>query len=82
MVDPDRNLHPDTPDSIETIVFSDTYRGGIRVALTETESSSGVFEGAVIFDVLHSEGNRLQVSEGDIVTAAYGRRDAPATGRR
>ena len=71
VVDPDRNLHPDTPDSIETIVFSDTYRGGIRVALTETESSSGVFEGAVIFDVLHSEGNRLQVSEGDIVTAAY-----------
>ena len=71
VVDPDRNLHPDTPDSIETIVFSDTYRGGIRVALTETESSSGVFEGEVIFDVLHSEGNRLQVSEGDIVTAAY-----------
>ena len=71
VVDPDRNLHPDTPDSIETIVFSDTYRGGIRVALTETEPSSGVFEGDVIFDVLHSEGNRLQVSEGDIVTAAY-----------
>ena len=71
VIDPDRNLHPDTPDSIETIVFSDTYRGGIRVALTETEPASGIFEGAVIFDVLHSEGNRLQVSEGDIVTAAY-----------
>ena len=71
VVDIDRNLHPDTPDSIETIVFSDTYRGGIRVALTETEPASGVFEGEVIFDVLHSEGNRLQVSEGDIVTAAY-----------
>ena len=71
VVDPDRNLHPDTPDSIETIVFSDTYRGGIRVALTETEPASGVFEGDVIFDILHSEGNRLQVSEGDIVTAAY-----------
>ena len=71
VIDPDRNLHPDTPDSIETIVFSDTYRGGIRVALTETEPASGIFEGEVIFDVLHSEGNRLQVSEGDIVTAAY-----------
>ena len=77
VVDIDRNLHPDTPDSIETIVFSDTYRGGIRVALTETEPNSGVFEGEVIFDVLHSEGNRLQVSEGDIVTAAYDDRTLP-----
>ena len=77
VVDPDRNIHPDTPDSIETIVFSDTYRGGIKIALTETEPSSGVFEGEVIFDVLHSEGNRLQISEGDIVTAAYDDRTLP-----
>ena len=77
VVDIDRNLHPDTPDSIETIVFSDTYRGGINIALTETEPASGVFEGEVIFDVLHSEGNRLQVSEGDIVTASYTDRTLP-----
>ena len=77
VVDPDRNLHPDTPDSIETIVFSDTYRGGIKIAMTETEPDSGVFEGDVIFDVLHSEGNRLQVSEGDIITAAYDDRTLP-----
>ena len=77
VVDPDRNIHPDTPDSIETIVFSDTYRGGIKIALTETEPSSGVFQGEVIFDVLHSEGNRLQVSEGDIVTASYTDRTLP-----
>ena len=77
VVDPDRNIHPDTPDSIETIVYSDTYRGGIKIALTETEPSSGVFQGDVIFDVLHSEGNRLQVSEGDIVTAAYDDRTLP-----
>ena len=77
VVDPDRNIHPDTPDSIETIVFSDTYRGGIKIALTETEPSSGVFQGEVIFDVLHSEGNRLQVTEGDIVTASYTDRTLP-----
>ena len=77
VVDPDRNLHSDTPDSISTIVFSDTYRGGIKVTLTETEPASGVFEGDVIFDVLHSEGNRLQVSEGDIVTAAYDDKTLP-----
>ena len=80
VVDPDRNIHPDTPDSIETIVFSDTYRGGIKIALTETEPSSGVFQGEVIFDILHSEGNRLQVSEGDIVTAAYDDRTLPPPG--
>ena len=77
VVDPDRNLHADTPDSISSIVYSDTYRGGIKITLTETEPDSGVFEGEVIFDVLHSEGNRLQVSEGDIVTAAYDDRTLP-----
>ena len=71
VVDPDRNLHPDSPDSISTVVFSDTYRGGIKIALTETDPNNGVFEGEVLFDTLHSKGNRLQVSEGDIVTAAY-----------
>ena len=71
VVDPDRNYHPDTPDSVSVAVFSDTYRGGIKIALTETESDSGVFEGDILFDTLHSQGNRLQVSEGDIVTAAY-----------
>ena len=71
VVDPDMNLYPDTPDNIETVVFSDTYRGGIIVTLTETEVDSGVFEGSVLFDVLRSEGTRLQVAEGDIVTASY-----------
>ena len=77
VVDPDRNLHADTPDSINTIVFSDTFRGGIKIALTETEPASGIFEGEIIFDVLHSEGNRLQISEGDIVTASYDDRTLP-----
>ena len=71
VVDPDMNLYPDTPDNIRTVVFSDTYRGGISVTLTETEVDSGVFEGEVLFDVLRSEGTRLQVTEGDIVTASY-----------
>ena len=77
VVDPDRNLHADTPDSINTIVYSDTFRGGIKVPLTETEPANGIFEGEIIFDVLHSEGNRLQVSEGDIVTASYDDRTLP-----
>ena len=71
VIDPDMNFHPDAPDSISTVVFSDTFRGGTNVALTETEPASGVFEGEILFDVLHTEGNRLQVSEGDIVTATY-----------
>ena len=71
VVDPDMNFYPDAPDSISATVFSDTFRGGANIALTETEPDSGVFEGEVLFDVLHTEGNRLQVSEGDIVTATY-----------
>ena len=71
VIDPDMNFYPDAPDSISATVFSDTFRGGANIALTETEPDSGVFEGEVLFDVLHTEGNRLQVSEGDIVTATY-----------
>ena len=71
VVDPDMNFYPDAPDSISATVFSDTFRGGANIALTETEPDSGVFEGEVLFDILHTEGNRLQVSEGDIVTATY-----------
>ena len=72
VVDPDMNTNPDAVDDIGIVVYSDTSLGGIDLTATETQESSGVFEGVVEFDPhVASQGHRLQVSEGDIVTAAY-----------
>ena len=72
VTDPDMNTNPDAVDDIGIVVYSDTFLGGIELTATETQKSSGVFEGVVEFDLYAaSQGHRLQVSEGDIVTAAY-----------
>ena len=72
VTDPDMNTNPDAVDDIGIVVYSDTFLGGIELTATETQKSSGVFEGVVEFDLYAaSQGHRLQVSEGDIVTATY-----------
>ena len=72
VIDPDRNLRPDAVDSIEVVVHSETFIGGIDLTVTETREASGIFEGTVEFDPESaSDGHRLQVTEGDIVTASY-----------
>ena len=72
VIDPDMNLNPDAVDNIEMVVYSDTFRGGIKLTVTETNDSTGIFEGAVAFDPNRApQGHRLHVTEGDIVTAIY-----------
>ena len=72
IIDPDMNIIPDAVDSIEAVVYSDTFIGGIDLTLTETQEASGIFEGTVEFDPESaSDGHRLQVTEGDIITASY-----------
>ena len=72
VTDPDMNTNPDAVDDIGIVVYSDTFLGGVDLTATETQESSGVFEGVVEFDPhAASQGHRLQVSEGDIVTATY-----------
>ena len=72
VTDPDMNTNPDAVDDIGIVVYSDTFLGGVDLTATETQESSGVFEGVVEFDPrAASQGHRLQVSEGDIVTALY-----------
>ena len=72
IIDPDMNINPDAVDSIDAVVFSETFIGGIELTLTETQEASGIFEGTVEFDPESaSDGHRLQVTEGDIVTASY-----------
>ena len=72
IIDPDMNINPDAVDSIDAVVYSETFIGGIELTVTETQEASGIFEGTVEFDPESaSDGHRLQVTEGDIITAAY-----------
>ena len=72
IIDPDMNINPDAVNSIDAVVYSETFIGGIELTLTETQEASGIFEGTVEFDPESaSDGHRLQVTEGDIITAAY-----------
>ena len=72
VIDPDMNFNPDAVDNIEVVVYSDTFRGGIKLTVTETNDSTGIFEGTVKFDPNRApQGHRLHVTEGDIVTAIY-----------
>ena len=72
VIDPDMNINPDAVDSLEIVVYSETFVGGIELTVTETQEASGIFEGTAEFDPNQaSQGHRLQVTEGDIVTAVY-----------
>ena len=72
VIDPDANLNPDAVDNLDMIVHSETFLGGITLTVTETQEASGIFEGTVEFDPDQaSQGHRLQVTEGDIITAEY-----------
>jgi len=71
-IDPDMNLNPESVDSFDINVWSDSSAGGIALRITETNEATGIFEGTVIFTTTDSSsGSRLRVAEGDTVTAEY-----------
>jgi hypothetical protein len=69
--DPDENRNPDIPDQFEVKVVSTTDPAGIKVTVRETGDRTGVFKADVILTTGLSSGNRLQVREGDQITAIY-----------
>ena len=72
IVDPDMNLNPESVDNFNVDVWSDSDAGGIDLTTTETNESTGIFEGTVFFTTTdESSGHRLRVAEGDTVTAEY-----------
>jgi hypothetical protein len=72
VIDPDMNLNPESVDSFDINVWSDSSAGGIALRITETNEATGIFEGTVIFTTTDSSsGSRLRVAEGDTVTAEY-----------
>ena len=72
IIDSDMNLDPEAIDNFDVDVWSDSDAGGIDLTVTETNTSSGIFEGTVFFTVSNdSSGHRIKVAEGDTVTAEY-----------
>ena len=72
IIDPDMNLNPESVDTFDVNVWSDTSAGGISLRVTETNEATGIFEGTVFFTTTDaSSGSRLAVSEGDTITAEY-----------
>ncbi|MDE1765397.1 MAG: hypothetical protein KGI27_03865 [Thaumarchaeota archaeon] len=78
IIDPDMSINPDALNKFDTSVWSDSDSGGIKLAMTETDKGSGIFQGTVVFTTQYaSSGNRLHVSEGDTVTGEYTDRTLP-----
>jgi len=72
VVDPDMNWNPDSVENFQVDVYSDSDSGGIELTVTETNESTGVFEGTVFFTTSSASGGAtLRVSEGDSITAEY-----------
>ncbi|TRZ79777.1 MAG: hypothetical protein D4R90_03220 [Nitrosopumilales archaeon] len=72
ITDSDMSLNPDAINKFDTNVWSDSDSGGIKLTMTETGPSTGIFQGTIYFTTdLRSSGNRLHVTPGDTVTAEY-----------
>lgn len=71
VIDADRNHYPEIVDSMDILVYSDTFLGGIYVPATETSANSGIFQAEVNFGESRSTSGSIQVAEGDVVTALY-----------
>ena len=72
MTDPDMNLDPKAVDNFDVDVWSDSDLAGIDLTMTETDVSTGIFEGTVFFSTSdESSGHRLRVAEGETITAKH-----------
>lgn len=78
VTDVDMNLNPETLDTIQVHVFSDSDKAGILVNAIETQKESGLFETTVSFTQdSSSSGNRLFAISGDVIYAQYNDRTLP-----
>jgi len=70
--DRDANRNPDVPDIMDVKIWSDTDPNGLTLTLREVDSNSGVFEERLLFTMKDvSSGNRLLVSDGDLLSVRY-----------
>ena len=79
IIDPDMNINQKYEDIFRIKVWSESDPRGTMISVTETDKSSGIFEGSVLFitEYTHSE-NIIYVTNNDIVTASYTDTTLPA----
>ncbi len=72
VIDPDMNLTPEVVDNFDIDVWSDTDKAGMQLTVTETNETTGIFEGTVFFSTsFFSSGHQLRVTPGDTIIASY-----------
>ena len=72
VIDPDMNLDPKAVDNFDVDVWSESDFAGIDLTVSETDKTTGIFEGTVFFTVADdSSGHRLRIAEGDTITVRY-----------
>src|SRR6266487_4655431 len=73
VIDPDLNVDPNAPDTTTASMTSTTETTPETVTLTETGASTAIFTGSIQLQNsgLPTNDGRLQVRNGDTITAAY-----------
>ena len=72
VIDPNMNLDPKFKDSFDVDVWSDSDDVGIKITVTETSVSSGLFGGTVPFtNQEQSSESALKVTKEDTITIRY-----------
>jgi len=72
VTDRDANINPDTFDIVHVKIWSSTDTNGLTLKLRETDKSNGIFEEHLLFTLKDiSSGNRLKVSDGDVISVRY-----------
>ena len=71
LVDPDMDLDQEKTDNVIVKVWSNADTKGIDLVVTETNVSTGVFEGEIIFSDKQSLDYELQVAKDDKIIVEY-----------
>ncbi|MEM3083596.1 MAG: hypothetical protein QXN83_03275 [Nitrososphaerales archaeon] len=76
--DLDANIDPNSTDTVKVRVWSNTDVAGMELELTETDRSTGIFEGTLALTPASTTEKNLSVSENDILVAVYTDRTVPS----
>ena len=71
VIDPDMSITHHTKNKFKIKIYSDSDKHGMEIVVTETNISTGVFEGTVIFSDVTMKNHSINVKKGDNVYAQY-----------
>ena len=71
VIDPDMSITHHAKNKFKIKIYSDSDKHGMEIVVTETNISTGVFEGTVIFSDVTMKNHSINVKKGDNVYAQY-----------